>query len=363
MRVKPNQLENGCILSSDVFCNSNQTLMRKKTILTEEYINVLQVFLIDAVDVEVMLANGMPFKPKEVIEMEDDVVSKDDKDNTSFMDLYIKAVQTYKKLFQSWQAGSKVDIMTIRKTLLPLLEKLNDNPDELIQIHHYATKNDYIFHHSVSVGVLAAYLGRKLNFSKAEEIQLGIAGMMSDSGMAKIPYSILDKRGVLTSLEFEEIKRHPLYSYQMLKDIPGVTDAVLLAILQHHEREDGSGYPMAYSTKKLHKFSRTIAVVDVFHAMTSERYYKQKQSPYRVIELIMRDDFGKFDIKIVQTLASLIANFSIGTKVRLNNDDIGEVVFIEPHSPIRPMIKIDQSGEFVKLTTRSDLYIEEILKA
>ncbi len=358
MRVKPNQLEHGCILSSDVICNSGQTLMRKKTVLTLDYINVLHVFLIESVDVEAVLVNGQPFNPREVIEVEDDI-SIDEPVTTSFMDLYIQAVQTYKKQFQSWQAGMKVDILTIRKILLPLLEKINENPNELILIHHYATKEDYIFHHSVSVGVLSGYLGLKLNFSKAEVIQLGIAGMMADSGMAKIPYSILDKRGVLNHLEYEEIKKHPLYSYQMLKDITGVTDGVLLAILQHHEREDGSGYPMAITTNKLHKFSKVIAVVDVFHAMTSERYYKQKQSPYRVIELIMKDDFGKFDIKVLQMLAELIANYSVGTKVRLNNGDIAEIVFIEPLAPIRPMVKIDHSGDFVKLANRSDLYIEE----
>lgn len=358
MKVKPNQLEEGCILSKDVTCNSNQVLMRKKTVLNDEYINILKVFLVDLVEVEATLVNGKPFTPKEILEKEEEknhVVEP----KTSFMDLYLQAVQTYKKLFQGWQSGLKVDILVIRKTLLPLMEKLEEDPNEIISIHHYATKQDYIFHHAVSVGVLSAYLGMQLKYAKAEVIQLGIAGMMADSGMSKIPYATLNKQGALTNQEFEEIKKHPLYSYNMLKELPGVTDGVLLGVLQHHEREDGSGYPMSFTTKKLHKFSRVISVVDVFHAMTSERTYKQKQSPYRVIELISKDEFGKFDITIVKTLTNLIANFTVGNKVRLNNDEIGEVIFLEPHEPIRPMIKLDKSGDFIKLVNRSDLYIEE----
>ena len=362
MKVKPNQLQAGCILASDVKCLSNQVLMRKKTVLTEQYINVLKAFLVESVDAEATLVNGEPFTPQEVIEDEDKNAKKryTNKSNT-FMDLYLQAVQTYKKLFQSWQAGIKVDILSIRKIVLPLLEKLDEQPKEMISIHHYSTKEDYIFHHAVSVGALAAFLGRKLHYKKAEEIQLGIAGMMADGGMAKIANHILEKKGPLSNSEFEEIKNHPLFSYQMIKEIPGVTDGVLLGVLQHHEREDGSGYPMALSSNKLHKFSRVIAVVDTFHAMTSERYHKSKQSPYKVIEEIEKDNFGKYDIKVVQLLCSLVTNFSLGTRVRLNNEEIGEVVFMEPHAPSRPMIKMEDNVEFIKLVNRSDLFIVEVI--
>ena len=362
MKVKPNQLEEGCILASDVKCLSNQVLMRKKTVLTEQYITVLKAFLIESVDVESTLVNGEPYKPKEVIEEEEDETKKQQKKSYSFMNLYLKAVQTYKKLFQSWQAGIKVDILSIRKILLPLIEKLDEDPEEIISIHHYSTEVDYIFHHAVSVGVLAAYLGRKLNYKKAEEIQLGIAGMMADAGMAKVDNHILEKKGALSNHEFEEIKNHPLFSYQMIKEIPGVTDGVLLGVLQHHERQDSSGYPMSLSSNKLHKFSRVIAVVDTFHAMTSERYHKSKQSPYKVIEEIEKDNFGKYDIKVVQLLSRLVTNFSLGTKVRLNSQEIGEVVFMEPHAPTRPMIKMEDNGDFVKLANRSDLFIVEVIK-
>lgn len=361
MKVKPIQLEVGCILAKDINSFSNQTLMRKKTVLDEENIAVLKAFLVEVVEVEGTLVNGSPFKPKEILKNESSKYKSVKLENKSFMDIYLQTVQTYKKLFSSWQAGSKVDIFVIRKNLLALLEKLDKDPSEIITIHHYASKGDYLFHHAVSVGLLSAYLGRKLNYTKPEEIQLGIAGMLADSGMAKVPNGILDKKGPLTSTEFDEIKSHSLYSYQMIKDIPGVTDAMLLGVLQHHEREDGSGYPMAISSQKLHKFSKVIAVIDVFHAMTTERYYKQKQSPYKVLEAVMKDSFGKFDIKIVQALANLIANFSIGSRVRLNNGEICEVVFLEPSSPIRPMLKIEKREEFIVLANRNDLYIEEIL--
>lgn len=361
MKVKPNQLENGCILSKDIQCASNHVLMKKKTVLSDENIEIIKAFLVEAVDVEATLVNGKPFTPKEVIDIEEIIKDKPATLEKGFMELYLIAVQTYKKLFQKWQSGMKVDILEIRKILLPLLEKLDEHPEEIVSIHHYSTKQEYVFHHAVSVGVLSAYIGRKLNFKKGEEIQLGISGIMADSGMSKISNSILDKKGPLTNEEFEEIKKHPMFSYQMLKDLPGISDGVLLGVLQHHEREDASGYPLGVQSIKLHKFSKVIAVIDVYHAMTSERFYKTKQSPFKVIELIMKDNFGKFDIKVVQKLCSFIADFSIGEKIRLNSGDMGEIVFIEPHAPTRPMIKLDQSNEFIKLVNRTDLFIEDII--
>ena len=359
MKVNPKQLQNGCIIARDVQLLSNQVLVRKKTVISDEHIEAIQAFLVDEVEVEAKLVNGEPFKPTEVIEEEKKQPGIIEQ--KGFLHEYLDAVKAYKKLFNSWQAGMKVEIINVRKILLPLIEKLDENPEELLSIHHYASKEDYISHHAVAVGVLSAFLGRKLNLGKADIIQLGISGAMADAGMSKVSSALLSKKGSLTKEDFDEIKKHPMYSYQMLKGLPGVTDGVLLAVLQHHEREDGTGYPLSVGSNKLHRFSKIIAVIDVFHAMTSERSYKAKKSPFKVIEEITKDNFGKFDHTIVQTLCNCATKFTVGTKVRLNNDEIGEVVFIEPNSPIRPMIKIEATGEFIKLTNRHDLYIEEII--
>ena len=81
-----------------------------------------------------------------------------------------------------------------------------------------------------------------------------------------------------------------------------------LAILQHHERLDGSGYPRGDKMEQISVFSQILAVADVFHAMTSERIYRSKESPFKVIELIKEEEFGKFDIKVVQALHDLVGN-------------------------------------------------------
>ena len=82
-----------------------------------------------------------------------------------------------------------------------------------------------------------------------------------------------------------------------------------VAILEHHERINGSGYLLRKKGDAIHIFSKIIAVADVYHAMTSERIYRKKQSPFKVMEMIMHDDFGKFDLTIVKTLLAGLTNF------------------------------------------------------
>jgi len=85
-------------------------------------------------------------------------------------------------------------------------------------------------------------------------------------------------------------------------------------------RLDGTGYPIRLKTKPMNLFPKIIAVADVFHAMTSERAYRKKQSPFKVLEMIFHDDFGKFDIAVVKTLLSSFVNFSMGSQVKRTMD-------------------------------------------
>ncbi|MBU8905750.1 HD-GYP domain-containing protein [Desertibacillus haloalkaliphilus] len=358
MKVKTKQLQEGCILAEDVKALTNHPLVRKKTVLTEEHLQVLDAFLIDSVIVEDKLINGDDFRPPEITE--ERVESTPTKQKT-FIELYLQAVNNYKKEFKSWQSGKKIEIINIRALIMPLLEEVIRHPSHVFSLHHYQTKEDYLYHHAVAVSILSAYLGKKIGLTKGEWIELGIAGALCDCGMARISETVLRKKGALYAAEYEEVKKHPIYSYQMLKGITGVSERVLLAVLQHHEREDGSGYPLGTTAKKNHQNSKICAVADIYHAMTSERYYRSKQSPFKVLELISKDQFGQLDHRVVQTLLNSLLNFSIGTRVRLSNGEEADILYIDQQAPTRPIVKLVTTGEVLKLITMQDLHIEEVL--
>ncbi|MFC0561299.1 HD-GYP domain-containing protein [Halalkalibacter alkalisediminis] len=362
MKVKPAQLQRGCITTKDVEGLTDFPIIKENTVLTDELIDILKLFLVDMVEVESVLANGETFKPLEVIEEIEEIEIENNKEKQNeFLYQYVEAVKQFKKLFQSWQAGRKVEMLEVRTIFIPLFERVMEQPKKLLQLHHYSNKEDYNYHHSVYVGILSAYIGYKMKLNKGDWLQIGFGGVLADLGMTKVSPSILKKKGSLTSVEFEEVKKHPIHSYKMLKGITGVSDLILLAVLQHHERYDGSGYPLGVNSKKIHLFSQIVAISDVYHAMTTERLYRSKRFPYQVLEDITKEQFGKFDVKVVQALLQSLVQISIGDKVRLSSGDDAEIVFIDQQIPTRPMVKLLNSEEIIELNHHPSIFIEEII--
>lgn len=362
MRVEPSQLVPGCVLLKNVTGKSNKPIISQHTVLTEEHITLLEKFLVETVDVSAKLAEGELFKPKFVHKKLKQKEKSSKKQNVElFEDHYKNAVNSYKKLFKKWQNNLAIDMPEVRNILIPLFERMDDISTAVYTLHHYATKKDYIFHHSIAVGILSAYLARKMGFEKGEWLQIGLAGSLSDCGMARLDNAIITKTGSLTFSDYQEIKRHPTYSYRYIEKIPTITKEVKLAVLQHHERMDGSGYPIGLSKENIHIYARIIAVCDIYHAMTCERIYKEKQSPFNVIEKLQRDQFSKLDHQVVQTFINSLANFSIGTRVRLSTNQLGEIVFVEERYPTRPMVRVDESNEIVTLKNELSLFISEII--
>jgi HD-GYP domain-containing protein (c-di-GMP phosphodiesterase class II) len=354
--VPVKKLHEGYRLLEDVIVNQDQVIIRRNSILTNELIRVLHAYLIK--DVKVQPANLISGQENEKMEIESTFEGEKE---FSLLSCYLKAIQEYKKMYLNWERGSLVQINEIRELLLPILRLIDKSPHQIFMLHHFSTKEEYMYQHPVAVSLIAYFAGRQVGLSKGDCIQLAIAGFLIDCGMSKINPSIILKKGTLSPEEYEEIKRHPIYSYQMIKNISTLNPESKLAVLQHHERLDGSGYPLGNEQTKIHHFSQIVAVSDVYHAMTSERVYRKKQSPFKVLEEMIQENFGKFDIKYIDTLVQAISNFSIGTKVRLTNNKVGEIVFINPQNPIRPLVRMQEDDEFINLLQHVDLYIDEVL--
>lgn len=362
MKIHISQLQEGCILSKNILSTTNKPLAFKNTIVTEHIKNALNAFLIKEVEVENILDNGKEFKPtffEDEQEISDEV--KEESFLKTFYQQYLEAVQAYKQLFISWQSGVLIDIGKVRQVIIPLVEKIVENDEEVFKLYHYCKQEDYMYHHCVSVGLVSAYLAKKLGYSKGEINQIAITGMLCDCGMSKVNPNILSKKVTLTESEYKDIRQHPVHSYNLLKNIMSIKDGVKMGVLQHHERIDGSGYPLNVKDNQLHPYSKIVALADTYQAMVSVRPYRSKQSPFKVLEQIMQDDFGKFDLTIVNQLKIGITRFSAGTRVKLSDGLDAEIIFIDDNSPTRPMVKYVNTEEIISLKDRRELFIEEII--
>ncbi|MFJ7310252.1 HD-GYP domain-containing protein [Peribacillus frigoritolerans] len=129
----------------------------------------------------------------------------------------------------------------IRLIMIPLMDKALEEPENILMLHHFFNKEEYVYHHAISIGLIGC--------NRADVYQAAIGGCLADCGMAKLPPRLLNKRGSLTADDYKEIQAHPIFSYKMIKDSSSIKDSVKVAVLEHHGRLDGTGYPKKIENK------------------------------------------------------------------------------------------------------------------
>ncbi len=239
------------------------------------------------------------------------------------------------------------------KDMLPTISNIVDcimeNKDAVIQISQLRNYHDYTYSHCVNVGILAISIGLKYNYNRNDLIKLGAAGMLHDIGKNDIPVEILDKPGKLTREEFELIKNHPLYGYNMLKDSVELSSLTKVGVLQHHERCDGTGYPNGLKGDEISMFGKIIAVADTYDAMTSMRSYRPAFSSVEAYEFLIGDGNTRYDLSIVEKFTKCIAVYPVGTCVKLTDGTKAIVVKNYSDNPLRPLLRNIETNEMIDL--------------
>lgn len=347
----------GSIVCEDIMGSTQSPIVKKGTKVTREVIQVFNAFQVMNVYV-----TG-PTMSTDLVEPEAVATTplNFDVPLTPFNKRYRNAVNKFKNEFLSWESGAKISIPKLREIILPLINDMLRHRIRIFTLNEHSNPRDYIYNHAISTALISAVIAQKMNYPKGEVIQLALASMIADSGMAKSTKKIREKAGPLSQQEFQLIKEHPRDSLLMVKELPLVKPEMKIAIFQHHERLDGSGYPCNSVGNTITIGAHILAVADVFHAMTCERVYKKATSPFKVIEMIQKEEFGKFHIEPVQALLDCVTDVGLGTSVMLSNHSIGQIVFANKNNPTRPVVKIAGFDETMDLSKSKDLYIEKVL--
>ncbi|WP_170005859.1 HD-GYP domain-containing protein [Bacillus fonticola] len=368
MKLRREQVEIGYILQRDIM-GTTKPLITKGTVFKEIHLEVLRSFAVEEVTVENTKEDGSPIHPqnenpptnKEKQREQEQLVQKELLVPATFEEKYEAAVMAIRKEFKSWQSGAPIQVSAVRMLLYPILEDKEITAQHVLQIPTYSTEEDYLFHHGVACAFICAYIAKQLHYAKGEIMQVGMAAILSDCGMAKLDQHLLMKKGTYNETERQEMQQHPTYSYRMVQSLTTVSDSVKVAILQHHERINGSGYPFGENGARIHRFAKIIGVADIYHAMTSQRKHQKRQSPYAVLEEIRHKQFGQFDLQVVDVLLKTISSFSVGSKVELTDGRRGEIVFIDEQNPTKPMVRLEQSEEIIPLSKVRGVHIQEVI--
>ncbi len=274
-------------------------------------------------------------------------------------DLVKQASRFSQDLFDEVKATKKLPMSEINNELLPIVEQMSSHSDVFQLFESVKAKDEYTHQHNIGVGVLSTLIGRWMGLSESELSILTMAATLHDIGKVHISDDILLKPGKLTAEEFEEIKRHTTYGYEILKNTPELNPRVSLVALQHHERSDARGYPLKLQEHQVDPFSRIVAVADVFHAMSSKRPYHEPLPFHEVINEMRKGSFGELDPEVVSVFLKMMVRHLVGSRVKLTDGRWGEVVYINPHDDTNPLIRIE--GAFLDLSQERHIHIQEIV--
>ena len=241
-----------------------------------------------------------------------------------------------------------------------LLTALDENDALAVDISQLRTSDEYTFRHSVDVATIAMVIGKNMGLKHSELHDIGIAGLLHDMGKSKVPPEILNKPAKLTDAEFEVMKQHPTLGYRILQEKKDFKDIISVAVLQHHEKMNGRGYPMGVTRDKITPYARVLSVADVYDALVTNRPYKKSYSQRTAVDILMSmtDDL---DVEVMRTFLKCVILYPVDTIVYLSNGEYAKVVKNSSDSALRPTVIGVETGNTYDLANDlacSNLVIE-----
>ncbi len=194
-------------------------------------------------------------------------------------------LQTLQRTFEEPRA---VFLGQACEILEPTVDLIISDDQATKHLIHLTTYDHSTYVHSTNVGIFSIALARILfgGDSQHDMQALGAGFFLHDLGKCKIPIEILNKPGMLTDEEREIVNRHVLDGYQMVESSGLMTDEARTIILQHHERDDGRGYPNRKSAEDIHPYARICRLADIYEALTSDRPYHNSRSSLEALKFM-----------------------------------------------------------------------------
>lgn len=264
-----------------------------------------------------------------------------------------KALQLYQKTLERLQNSNskeKIDLNKYKEVINEIIDDILNNPQVIYNISDIQNYDHYTFTHSVNVTVLSILVGTSMGYARGDLEILGIGAMLHDIGKIFISPEILNKVSRLEPAEYEQVKAHTRKGYDLLKTKGAFTYLPAQIGLQHHEREDGTGYPRGVTGKSIHRFSKIVAVADVYDAMTSRRVYQHPLASLAVLREIISQASIKFDPVVVDHFTRVVAPYPKDSVLLLSN---GETVIATGFHRLRFEVRVIEGP---RRGTAFDLY-------
>lgn len=220
-----------------------------------------------------------------------------------------------------------------------MLDSVLRNHNALTCLGRIREKDSYLMEHSVNLAVLMTVFGKSLQLDKKTMQHVAIGAMLHDIGKIMVPDEVLHKPRRLTDEEFEVMKKHAQYSKELLEQTEGMPKLAVTVAAQHHEKMDGSGYPLGLCGHEISPFGRMAAVVDVYDAITADRVYHKGIAPAAALKKLLEWS-NHLDASLVRHFIRSVGIYPVGSLVLLESGRLAVVIEANDFDQRLPLVKV-----------------------
>lgn len=357
--ISVNRITTGMISVEDIYSSGHEKLAAKNTILNSKIITKLKLHGIEKIPV--LIPNNLIDHPAEDNPNNAHVNKiKSSLEFKKFKKNYLAMIDSLKNTFSDilsdpHKCGTPEQMLA---GMNAILSECGNSMHTFDMLHCMREYDDLTYVHSLNVALICHSFAAWLNFSEEDSKLLTLAGLLHDIGKIKIPEEIITKPSRLSDEEYKTMKTHTLLGAQMVANTD-LDVRIKEAILSHHERCNGSGYPRGLTSNQIGTFAKAVAIADVYDAMTSNRVYRDGICPFDVVEDLEKEGYTKYDPAYLIPFLKHIVQSYINAPVLLSNTLVGEVVMINNDHLSRPIVKVD--NQFFDLSKKSEIKIRSLL--
>lgn len=359
MRIVPTNCVTGeAYLAKNLFNNSGNILLKKGTQLTESLLkrieenNIFTIYIDDGYsDKEIQELVRPELKQKAVQALRETFTYIEKSnflekrlDGTLKKNLMIKSMEKY--------------VSGLKAISEMIIEEIASNHQLMINMVDIKNLDNYTYEHSLNVAVMSLVVGIEMKMNHKDLSQLFLGALLHDVGKSMLPKELVTKKDPYTEDDVAIMRAHPTLGYEYLKENYAFQNACKMAVLQHHERYDGTGYPRGIKGDLIHKFAKIIAVSDAYDAMTSDTYQSRAVPPNEALEYIMGSSGSHFDHEIATVFTRKVIPYPEGTIVRLSDETLAVVTMVNINYPLRPVVRILEKSKPIEAMKVIDLMVD-----
>lgn len=341
--LSTSKLSPGMALGQDIYDGAGRLLLAKHLLLNEEYISNLEFLGFPGIYIDDEFTQGIEIQQ---------VISPQ---------IRSRALKMVHDLF-SFDAGEEetsVEEVKIRRIVESVVECVLRNGDVMCNMMDIKNYDDYIYYHSINVGILSVMLGARYGLSQEELCQLATAAFLHDVGKRFIKLDMVNEEWLLQGQDREVFMSHPKLGAEFLRSSYQFSSQVYEGILEHHEYYNGSGYPLEKAGEDIALFARIICLTNSYDALTSGRTSEGTQSPSEAMEYLMAMAGIRYDPNLVNIFMRKLATYPVGCEVELSNGQHAIIAKNFENFPLRPLVKVIETGEMMNL--RDDVDARSVL--